>query len=153
MMAKTKAKKKAAVKKAKKGKDWSERWADGTVTSAGVFAAVDAMTPEEQLAEAMAFVEGSPEFDGDMDEAREGLLGDVHLRCYVAMIRARDRGVAADEPCDCFKTGVAACPECRVGAGTDECFMCGGCGAAYADCECSDAERAANPRHGRVEMV
>ena len=65
----------------------------------------------------------------------------------------RDRDVAAGEPCGCFKTSVAACPECRVGAGTDECFMCSGCGAAYADCECTDAEKAANPRHGRVEMV
>jgi len=126
------------------------------------------MTPEEQLAEAVAFVEAA--YDGAADIIADSgftianlMDGDeVHLRCYVAMVRARDRLVAVDKLSSCgaafIKTDTGwcilrqreriechmfdglVCPEHREICSFDPCFSCAGCGRYHADCQCGTEE-------------
>jgi len=142
--------------------DWAKGWEDGSLTAADIYAAVDAMTEEEQLAEAEAFVRAAAEHDPlanpeQLAEAGFG-LGDlpkgeeVHLRCYVAMIRARDRRVSLGEPCGavvhkdgtltpcdqikCYEFDGLVCPEHMMTCGYDPCFVCAACGEYHAYCRC-----------------
>lgn len=153
--------------------DWACGWADKTLTAADIYAGVDSMTTEQQLAEVAAFLKKAADDDICAEIFEDhcfqvaNLLDEeeVHLRCYVAMIRARDRLVTANEPCGadftgqhlmeprgqiaCYKFDGLVCPEHRVTFLYDPCFNCGGCGQGHAGCECGQdkwEERTAGQR-------
>lgn len=119
------------------------RWADGTLATNDIFAAIDKMSSDEMFAEAVAHVKEAI-LNGncldidclDPDEAEELAAEALHefvednrcgVRCYVAMIRCRDRAVAEKDnrgACGCFKSIWPACPSCGDGPDTDPCFVC-----------------------------
>jgi len=127
------------------------RWANRTLTAEDIFAAIDKMSSDEMFAEAAAHVKeailnGNCDIDCLADEAEELAAETLRefvednpcgVRCYVAMIRCRDRAVAEDHgACGCFKSMWPACPSCGDGPGTDPCFVCQECGAELSLCDC-----------------
>jgi len=136
------------------GGDWAELWRRNRCRAAArrIYAAVDAQTPEWRLAMVTDFAERVGESgEGEIcdydfwqlaDLANLDADDELHIRCYAAMILARDRQVAMlSQQCDCFKFQGLVCPEHRVTGMYDICFMCEGCGSAYGACECDEAIR------------
>lgn len=128
------------------GGSWAEFWRRNPCSRLAdrIYAAASAQTPEWRLAMITEFVNVG-EADGyeceykvsdlpELDAANE-----IHIRCYAAMILARDRQAATWQPCNCLKFEGLLCPEHAVSSACDECFMCRECGCSYGACECDEA--------------
>lgn len=133
-------------------KGWAGgKYKAGTLTEEDIRASVGAMSDDEVSAEAEMYIDrcisaGLAECALDLTDLKwnnPSLMADVlrastedadvHLRCYVLMIRDRSVSLGCGR---CQNHQWPACPVHGTGTNMDPCFACEGCGCDHGGCEC-----------------